>query len=80
MDANILRHQKDKLQRLVRRLSDGKVLPVVDEQGDEICVEELFDFADGGLSPRPLKLWHPKSRYEPANDKVSLQGSRKGLK
>ena len=55
------------LRRLVRRLSDGKVLPVVDEQGDEICVEELFDFADGGPTPRPLKLWHPKSRYEPAN-------------
>ena len=61
-----------KLKRLVRRLDDGKVLPVVDEQGDEICVEELFDFADGGPSPRPLKLWHPKSRYDPANDKVEF--------
>jgi hypothetical protein len=55
------------LQRLVRRLDDGKVLPVVAEQGDEICVEEMFEFGDGGTSPRPLKLWHPKSRYEPAN-------------
>jgi len=60
------------LRRLVRRLSDGEVLPVVDEQGDEICVEELFDFADGGPTPRPLKLWHPKSRYEPANAGVEF--------
>ena len=50
-------------ERLVRRLSDGKVLPVCDEQGDEICVEELFEFADGGSSPRPLKIWQPKSRF-----------------
>ena len=53
--------------KLVRRLDDGKVLPVVSEQNNEICVEELFDFADGGPSPRPLQLWHPKSMYEPAN-------------
>jgi hypothetical protein len=56
-----------KLEHLVRRLSDGKVLLVVAERGDEICVEELFEFDDGGPSPRPLKLWHPKSRYELVN-------------
>jgi len=50
-------------QRLVRRLQDGKVLPVVDETSDEICVEELFDFADGG-TPRPLRLWQAASGYE----------------
>jgi hypothetical protein len=47
----------------VRRLEDGKVLPAIAECGDEICVVELFEFADGVVSPRPLKLWHPKSRY-----------------
>ena len=56
--------KSDSLRRLVRRLDDGKVLPVVAEKGDEICVEEMFEFGDGG--PRPLKLWHPKSRYEEA--------------
>ena len=56
------------LRRLVRRLSDGKVLPVVDEQGDEICVEELFPFGDGGPSPRPLRLWHKRALYVTAND------------
>lgn len=50
--------------RLVRRLNDGKVLPVVAERGDEICVEELFAFDDGGTSPRPLKLWHKKTLYD----------------
>ena len=55
------------LRRLVRRLSDGEVLPVVGEQGDEICVEELFPFGDGGTSPRPLRLWHKRSWYVPAN-------------
>lgn len=53
--------------KYVRRISDGKVLPVVTEQCDEICVSEMFDFADGGPSPRPLKLWHPKTDYEPAH-------------
>jgi len=52
-------------QRVVRRLCDGKVLPMVDRAGDEICVEELFDFADGGQTPRPLRLWHAASEYEP---------------
>lgn len=61
----------DENRRMVRRLSDGKVLPLVGEQGDEICVEELFDYADGGPSPRPLKLWHPKSRYESVNAAVT---------
>ena len=56
--------EKDMPLYTVRRLSDGKILPVVDERGDEICVVEMFDFADGGPSPRPLKCWHPKSRYE----------------
>ena len=55
------------LRRLVRRLSDGKVLPVVDEQGEEICVEELFPFGDGGPSPRPLRLWHKRALYVSAN-------------
>ena len=53
--------------RLVLRLSDGKVLPVVDDHGEEICVEELFPYGDGGPSPRPLRLWHPRSWYVPAN-------------
>lgn len=61
------------LRRLVRRLSDGKVLPVVGEQGDEICVEELFPFGDGGPSPRPLRLWHKRSLYVPANDQAQLR-------
>lgn len=55
------------LLRLVRRLSDGKVLPVVDEHGEEICVEELLSFRDGGPSPRPLRLWHKRALYVPAN-------------
>lgn len=55
--------------RLVRRLSDGKVLLVVDEQGDETCVEETFPFGDGGPSPRPLRLWHKRALYAPANVK-----------
>jgi hypothetical protein len=64
------------LRRLVRRLSDGKVLPVVDEQGEEICVEELFPFGDGGPSPRPLRLWHKRSLYVPAN--VALKSANEG--
>jgi hypothetical protein len=66
------------LRRLVRRLSDGKVLPVVDEQGEEICVEELFPFGDGGPSPRPLLLWHNRSLYVPANASLSLPRDERG--
>jgi hypothetical protein len=64
--ANATAHVRDRI-RLVRRVSDGKVLPVVDEQGDEICVKELFPFGDGGPSPRPLRLWHKRSQYVLAN-------------
>jgi len=64
------------LRRLVSRLADGQVLPVVAEQGDEICVEELFHFVDGGPSPRPLRLWHKRSLYVPANAELhSSEGS-----
>ena len=59
------------LERLVRRLSDDKVLPVVDEQGDEICVEELFEFGDGGPTPRPLRLWHKRALYVSADSTIS---------
>ena len=59
------------LRRLARRVSDGKVLPVVDEQGDEICVEELFPFVDGGPSPSPLRLWHKRSLYVFANTEIT---------
>ena len=45
----------------VKRISDGKVLRVLDRCGDEICVEEFFPFADG--TDKPLKQWHPASRY-----------------
>lgn len=56
---------KNTHKRYVKRLMDGKVLPVVDECGDYICVEEMFEFEDSGPSPRPLKIWHPMSMYAP---------------
>lgn len=58
-----------KRKQFVRRLADGAILPVVAETETEICVEEMFPFDDGGSSPRPLRLWHPKSRYAEAGDR-----------
>ena len=48
----------------VRRKSNGKVLPLLAESGDMICVEEMFEFGDGGPSPRPLRLWHSRKDYD----------------
>jgi hypothetical protein len=53
------------IRQLVCRISDGKILPVVDELGDEICVEEMFPFNDEGEPFRPLKLWHKRALYIP---------------
>jgi len=52
--------------RMVRRIADGAVLPVVEEEGEEICVVEEFPFwSPAGTVMKPLRLWHPRSRYEP---------------
>ena len=55
------------VEAFVRRLSDGKVLKKIAENGDEIRVIEEFPFwSPSGTVMKPLKLWHQRSRYEPA--------------
>ena len=58
------------LHGVVRRLSDGKILPVIAESKgngwDEILVVEAFPFwSPAGTIMKALKQWHPRSRYEP---------------
>ncbi len=53
------------MKKVLRRKSDKAILLVLDEVGEDVCVEEWFEFADGGPSPRPLKLWHKMKDYEP---------------
>ena len=48
----------------VRRLEDGAMLSVLDVCVYEILIEEPFEFADGGPTPRLLRMWHPAARYE----------------
>ena len=71
----------DSLHGVVRRLSDGKILQVIGESKgpdwDEIRVVEAFPFwSPSGTVMKPLKMWHPRSRYEPcmrnANQKLTL--------
>lgn len=69
-----------KRERFVRRLSDGAVLLVVDETETEICVAEMFAFDDGGSSPRPLRLWHPKVRYTAVTSKPGHGGLKEILR
>jgi hypothetical protein len=77
----VVRHA---VQGVVRRLSDGKVLPVVAESKgkfwDEIQVVEAFEFwSPSGTVMKPIKMWHPRSRYEPyvrtANPKTGPEGN-----
>lgn len=52
-----------KIKGLVMRISDGKILPVIDSQGDEIRVIEYFEYVDKSPPKRPLKMWHKASLY-----------------
>ena len=53
------------LSRMVRRITDGALLPVVKEKGEEICVVEEYPFwSPAGTVMKPLRLWHPRSGYE----------------